>query len=84
MRLDDNCLLDSNPFLKTGKTRAILNLSGTIPVAKEVLNTISKGLDITDLMSLNILVGILKGPVAFDSFSLSISASISVVEVGKR
>ena len=46
--------------------------------------TISKGLDITDFMSLNILVGILKGPVAFDSFSLSISASISVVEVGKR
>ena len=45
------------PFLKTGRTLAILNLSGTIPFAKKVLNRISKGFDNTDFTSLSILVG---------------------------
>ena len=35
------------PFLKTGNTLATLNLSGTTPVAKDALNIVSKGFDIT-------------------------------------
>ena len=46
------------PFLNMGKTLAILNLSGTIPLTKDALNIISKGLDITDFKSLSKLDGI--------------------------
>ena len=47
------------PFLKTGNTLAILNLSGTTPVAKDGLNIVSKGFDITVFKSLRIFDGIL-------------------------
>ena len=47
------------PFLNTGKTLAILNLSGTIPLAKDALNIIFEGLDITDFKSLSKFDGIL-------------------------
>ena len=47
------------PFLNTGKTLAILNLSGTILLAKDALNIISKGFDITDFKSLSKFDGIL-------------------------
>ena len=57
-----------------GKNLAILNLSGTIPVANELLKTISNGFDITIFISLSVFVGILKGPVAFDTFNFDISS----------
>ena len=47
------------PFLKTGNTLATLNLSGTAPVAKDALNIVSKGFDITVFKSLRIFDGIL-------------------------
>ena len=47
------------PFLNTGKTLAILNLSGTILLAKDALNINSKGFDITDFKSLSKFDGIL-------------------------
>ena len=40
------------PFLKTGNTLAILNLSGTTPVAKDALKIVSKGFDITVFKSI--------------------------------
>ena len=46
-----------------GKNLAILNLSGTIPLTNELLKT-----------SLSVFVGILKGPVAFDTFNFDISS----------
>ena len=41
------------PFLKTGNTLATLNLSGTTPVAKDALNIVSKGFDITVFKSIS-------------------------------
>ena len=55
----------------------------SITVEKETLNKISKGFDITVLNSLRIVTGMLKGPEAFPTFSLVISASISLAVVGK-
>ena len=59
-------------------------MSRTIPVANELLKTISNGFDITIFISLNIFDGILKGPVAFDTFNFDISCSISAAEVGGK
>ena len=67
-----------------GKTLAILNLSGTIPVVNELLKTISNGFDITIFISLSIFVCILKGPVAFDTINFDISCSISAADVGSK
>ena len=63
---------------------AILNLSGLTPVAKDTLNIVSKGFDITVFKSLRIFDGILYGPVAFFTYILDISASISDADVGNR
>ena len=52
------------PLLKTGITFAILKWFGTVPVVKEQLYRISRGLEIRHLRSLRTLIGILKGPAA--------------------
>ena len=67
----------------TGITFATLRLFGTIPLEKEALNKVSKGLAITALRIFNIETGILYGPHALPSFKLEISVSVSVTVVGK-
>jgi hypothetical protein len=68
--------------LCTGITLTILKQSGTQPVSKELLNKISRGLQIIPLISFKIFTGTLKGPAAFEEFSLLISISISSVVIG--
>ena len=47
---------------------ATLNLEGTIPVDKEVLNKVARGTDITLLRILGIFTGILYWPAALSDF----------------
>ena len=67
-----------------GITFATLNLEGTIPVDKEVLNKVARGTDITLLRILSIFTGILYGPVALSDFRLLISFSISTEVTGNK
>mgnify|MGYP001800144635 CR=1 FL=1 len=53
-----------DPFLKTGMTLANLKQSGTTPFVKDRLNIVSNDFDMRYLISFNIFVGILLGPVA--------------------
>ena len=48
-----------------------------MPVEKDKLKIISRGLETTCLMTLRTLVGILKDPTAISLFKLTISSSIS-------
>ena len=65
-----------------GITFATLNLEGTIPVDKEVLNKVARGADITLLRILSIFISILYGPVTLSDFRLLISFSISIGVTG--
>ena len=66
-------------------TLANLKQSGTIPLDREKLNIISKGVDIIPLIIFRIFVGTLKGPVAqLVELSLLISSSISSLVVGLK
>ena len=65
-----------------GITFATLNLEGTIPVDKEVLNKVARGTDITLLRILSIFISILYGPVTLSDFRLLISFSISIGVTG--
>ena len=49
-----------------------------------MIDNIPRSLDNSSLISLRILDGMLKGPVALIAFSLDISSSIAVEHVGKR
>ena len=48
----------------------------------EQLYIISRGFEITDLINSNNFVGMLKGPVDLDEFSVDISVSISACSCG--
>lgn len=61
--------------------KPFLKLRGTLPVEKEVLNIIYRGLAKIDLRVFKVE---LKGPVTFPEFSLNSSFSISFAVVGKR
>ena len=63
---------------------ATLNLEGTIPVDKEVLNKFARGADMTLLRILSIFTGILYKPVAFSDFRLVISFSVSTGVTGNK
>ena len=65
-------------------TLASLKQSGTIPLDREKLKIISRGVDIIPLIFFRVFVGILKGPVPLVELSLLISSSISlpVVDLG--
>ena len=62
----------------------MLNLSGTIPVMKEALNTVSRIFGNLDLINLNIPIGMLNGPADLFTFKFVISVSISVADVGNK
>ncbi len=76
-------LILRDPFLYTGIILAILNLFGTIPVVKEALNRISRGLDNAPFNNLRTYNGILKGPTDLDKFKFAISISISPAVTGE-
>ena len=66
------------PFLYTGITLAIFNLSGTVPVRKEELKRYAKGSDMKTLSIFKIFTGKLKGPADLEELMLPISVSISL------
>jgi hypothetical protein len=55
-------ILDRAPLLNTGTTLANLKFSGTMPELNEKLNSISKGLEITNFSFLRMDMEVLKGP----------------------
>jgi hypothetical protein len=71
-----------DPFLCIGIILVILKLSGTTPFNKELLKIISSGLEIMSFVNFKIFTGILKGPTAFEEFSLLISNIISSEVIG--
>ena len=79
---------DSNLFLKMGKTLdsnlEFISVYGTNPVMKEALNTVSRGFPNMYLITLNIPIGMLNGPVDLLTFKFDISVSISVATVGNK
>jgi hypothetical protein len=54
-----------------------------MPIEKETLNKVSNGFDITVPRIFRIDTGILNGPVAFPSFNLEISFTISSEVTGE-
>ena len=72
-----------DPFLKTGITLATLKLSGTIPVAKELLNKSSNGFEIGFFNIFSSLVGILFGPLALLEFNELMTSSSWSAVVGR-
>ena len=73
---------DGDPFLNTA-TFAILKSLGTTPNEKEVLKTISKGLDTYAFSIFSISIGMLSGPTDLPVFNLYISVLISIQVTGK-
>ena len=61
----------------------IMKEVGTSPREKKALKRISRGLDITYLITFNILTGILKDPVSFPDINLDISSTVSWDVTGK-